>query len=404
MGATMPEPENVLTEANCLLEEWSQALSGNSSAQAQWQNLDAGNWSWQNDGLHLKSGGSEWYSLAWNRCEPSLMRRFDKFVISVTVQGSSQAAGLSFGPFRDFLADVSSQPTRLQLEVDGSARSWRFRVDGRLIDPAWWNSAVNSTNDILNHVLTLKARRPEDVVFRDLAFHIFHASCKLSVIITCNRFLQRLRVALRNWCHQETPGGTHEVLVVNPGNPDGTHEHLRAVARSYPEMRICEVAVPPALAGNKGSMINSAIPLCRGEWIWLTDADCVFPTNAVGLALDYAKGRRKRLLYGQRRYLTTSRTDELLSGRIDGLTGFDTLSGSPTPRNPENAPWGYTQIVHRSMFDRFRYPETFDHFAHGDSHFIEICKSRGLTPEQVPGMVCLHLDHPFAWYGNSEFL
>ena len=106
----------------------------------------------------------------------------------------------------------------------------------------------------------------------------------------------------------------------------------------------------------------------------------------------------------QRRYLTPRRTDELLSGRVDGLTGFDELSSIPTARSPENGPWGYTQIVHRSMFERLRYPETFNHFAYGDGHFIEMCKSRGLVPEQVPGMVCLHLDHPFAWYGSSEFL
>jgi hypothetical protein len=400
----MPEPENMSNEVNCLLEEWAHALNGNSSAQAQWKNLDAGNWSWQNDGLRLKSGPSEWYSLAWNRWDSSFLHRCNKFVVGLTVQGGAQAAGLSFGPFRDFLAEVGSQPKRLQLEVDASANSWRFRVDGCVVDSAWWNSAVTCANDILSNPITVKARRPSDVVFRDFTFHVFHESCRVSIIITCNRFLQRLRVSLRNWCHQESPSGAHEILVVNPGSPDGTHEYLRSVARSYPEVRICEVPVAPKLIANKGAMINTAIPLCRGEWIWLTDADCVFPKGAVSLALEYAKDRRKRLFYGQRRYLTASRTDELLCGRIDSIAGFDALSGIPATKGPDNAPWGYTQIVHRSTFDRLRYPETFDHFAHGDNHFIEICKARGTMPEQVPGMVCLHLDHPFAWFGVSEFL
>src|SRR5207302_793916 len=193
-----------------------------------------------------------------------VLRRFNKFVVAITVQGSGQAAGLSFGPFRDFLTEVGSQPRRLQLEVDASANNWRFRVDGCVVEPAWWNSAVNSANDLLSNALTLKARRPEDVLFRDLAFHIFRESCQISIVITCNRFLQRLRLALRNWCHQESPSGTHEVLVVNPGNPDGTHEHVRSVARSYPDVRISEVAVPSTLATNKGAMINGAIPFCRG--------------------------------------------------------------------------------------------------------------------------------------------
>ena len=100
----MVVPEEISSDVNRLLEEWAQARGGNSSAQAQWQNLDAGNWSWQNDGLRLRSGGSEWYSLAWSRCDHSLLRRFDKFVVAITVQGAAQAAGLSFGPFRDFVA------------------------------------------------------------------------------------------------------------------------------------------------------------------------------------------------------------------------------------------------------------------------------------------------------------
>jgi hypothetical protein len=399
------QPEDISVGANQLAEQWAQALGGDSSAQAQWNNLDAGNWWWQRDGLHVGRGAGEWYSLAWDRFDSAMIRQLNKFVIGVTVQGSAQAAGLSFGPFRDFLSEVGSQPARLQLEIDASAGNWRFRVDGQVTASAWWNSAVTSIDDIRNNTLSLKARRPDNAAFRDLTVHVFRESCKISVIIVCNRFLQRLRLALRSWCHQESPCGAHEVLVVNPGNPDGAHEHLRSVARSYSDVRICEVAVPGELAGNKGAMINGAIPLCRGDWIWLTDADCIFPVSATSLALGYAtSGRRQRLLYGQRRYLTPSRTDELLAGRVDCLTDFDTLSCSPAIRNPENAPWGYTQIVHRSMFDRLRYPETFDHYAHGDSHFIEVCKSRGMTPEQVPDMFCLHLDHPFAWYGSKEFL
>jgi hypothetical protein len=400
----MPEHEHVASDVHRLFEDWSYALNGDFAAQAQWLNADSGNWSWKNDGLRLRSGRGEWYSLLWSPCDSSMLRRLERFVVAITVQGSAQAAGLSFGPFRDFLTAVGPRPTRLQLEVDARASNWRFRVDGRVVEPVWWNSAVSCIDDILNHTLAVKACQPQDVVFQDLAFHVFQESCRMSVIITCNRFLQRLRIALRNWCHQDSPSGAHEVLIVNPCSPDGTHEHLRCVALSYPEVRICEVSVPSQLSANKGAMINSAIPFCRGEWIWFTDADCVFPATAVTQALGHVKNSPERLLYGQRRHMTADRTDEVLSGRIDSLAGFDALSGSPSVRSPENEPWGYTQIVHRSLFDRLRYPETFSHYAHGDMHFIDICKSRGIRPEQVPGMFCLHLDHPFAWHGTNEFL
>jgi hypothetical protein len=401
----MSEFDQTSTLACSLGSAWTRALNGDESARREWINEDRGRWSWQGDGPRIKRGDGEWYSLRWNLCDPAALAQLGRFVVAVTVQGNAQAAGLSFGPFRDFLAPAVAQPTRLQLEVDAIAGSWRFRIDGRLAEPAWWNSAVTRVADICGHTLTLKVRHPEDVVFRDLAFHTFGESCRVSVIITCNRFVQRLRHALRSWCHQSCPSGLHEVIVVNPASADGTHEHLRSVARSYPDVRIAELTVAAKLSTNKGAMINSAIPFSRGEWIWLTDADCVFPAHAVALALDYAANHRNRLLFGQRRYLTPSRTDEILAGRVDTLATFDSLSeGDSGGRPHENAPWGYTQIVHRSFFDRSRYPESFTHYAHGDSHFIEICKSRGLLPEQVPGMFCLHLDHPFAWFGNSEFL
>jgi glycosyltransferase involved in cell wall biosynthesis len=263
---------------------------------------------------------------------------------------------------------------------------------------------VTCAGDITSGVVTLKARHPEDVVFRDLAVHLFRESCKISVVITCNRFLQRLRVALRNWCHQDAPPGTYEILVVNPGSPDGTREHIRAVARSFPEVRICEIAAPARLARNKGALINYAIPFARGEWIWLTDADCVFSPSAVGIVRQHIERYPPRLFFGERRYLTGPLTDDLLAGRADGVSGFEALAEAKAIQPPEVSPWGYTQIVPRAAFERVRYNESFNHFAHSDGHFVESCKRCGLPPEQVPGLVCLHLDHPFAWYGSSEFL
>jgi len=390
--------------ASRLGEEWRRALAGDSLAQGSWENIDAGNWNWRNDGLYLKSDGNEWYSLAWKTCDTVAIRGLKNFLIAVTIQGAAELAGFSFGPFRDFLAEPGSQGTHLQLEVDLDTSRWLFRVDGRVTEPKWWNSAVNSTNDIAGGNFALKARRAQQVSFHDLAFHVFEDSCRLSVILTCNRFLQRLRLALRNWCHQRVPSGTHELLVVNPSSPDGTHEYLRAVARSYPEVRGREVAAPGTLNMNKGAMINRALPLAAGEWIWFTDADCIFSPDAAAAALEYVQGRSDRLIYGQRRYLTAALTSDLLSGRRDSLADFEVLAQADTGRPHENSPWGYTQIVHRSAMDRVRYPEYFNHFAHCDSHFIELCKSRRVTPQQMPGMFCLHLDHPFAWYGNQEFL
>jgi hypothetical protein len=400
----MAAPGKTAEEPECLREEWSRALAGDRPAQARWHNLDSGDWSWEPGGLHLRRGPSEWYGLVWNRCDTSVLRGCRNFLIEVTVGGAARAAGLSFGPFRDFLAEAPTEPRHLQLEVDAVAGHWLFRVDGQLAGPVWWNSAVSTADDIVSGALTLKARQPEHVVFRNLALHLFGESCKISVIITCNRFLQRLRIALRNWCQQDASPGSYEILVVNPGSPDGTREHMRAVARSFPEVRVAEIAAPARLAKNKGALINYAVPYSRGEWIWLTDADCLFPASAINTALEYLKDRRDRLFYGERRYLTEALTGELLAGRTDGVAAFETLAAATPARPPENSPWGYTQIVPRAAFHRVRYTEFFNHFAHSDGHFIQSCKQHGFPPEQVPGLLCLHLDHPFAWYGSSEFL
>ena len=155
---------------------------------------------------------------------------------------------------------------------------------------------------------------------------------------------------------------------------------------------------------NKGAMINRAIDASRGEWVWLTDADCLFPPNCAAEALKKVAGHSHKLFYGQRRYLAATQTDALLAGRLDGLNEFRQLSESQVFRPAENAPWGYTQIVHRSVFSRVRYREDLNHFAHSDGIFAQDCLRHGITAQQVEGLYCLHLDHPFSWYGTEAFL
>jgi len=392
--------------AQQLMRNWTDASAGDSNAQSCWRVVDGGTWSWCPDGVRIRPGNSEWLELAWQGWNGEAATEAGNFVVEVTVSGHADAAGLSFGPYRDFLSSIkrSGPPRRLQLEVDGSAGCWAFRVDGQLMPRCWWDSAVHSATDLINGELALKVKQVDEVVFQDLAMHVFQSSCRLSVVMTCYRFLQRLRLSLRNWCCQELPSGALEVLVVNPHSPDGTHEHLAIIARSYPHVRVREIPVSSALAMNKGAMINQAIQSCRGEWIWLTDADCLYASNCAADVLKQIEGQPHHLHYGQRRYLTAAQTDALLAGRLDGLHDFEELARAPLLRHAENAPWGYTQIIHRSTFFRVRYREDLNHFAHTDGAFANDCLQRGITPRQVEGLFCLHLDHPFSWYGTDAFL
>lgn len=387
-------------------QQWEQCLAGDASARALWQRLDGGEWGWQSEGVRVKGTGSEWIALAWQGWEKMAREQLKNFIIEVSVRGKAGAAGLSFGPYKDFLikVDSDSRARHLQLEIDAEADCWAFRVDGQLMERCWWDSVVYGVESILSGELRLKARYAGEVLFQNLAIHSFESSCRLSVILTCYRFLQRLRVTLRNWCHQEALSGVYEVLVVNPESPDGTHEHLAAVARCYPHVRVREIRVSADKSMNKGMMINHALKASRGEWIWLTDADCLFAPNSLALVLDQISGHPQSLHFGQRRFLSEAQTLALLVGRTDGLRDFEKLAQTPSPRTPENYPWGFTQIIHRSALNRIHYREDFNHYAHSDGAFIEECKRHGIISRQVDGLFCLHLDHPFSWYGTDIFL
>lgn len=386
---------------------WQRGPGEDEQTRAQWEVVDrGGEWTWQEQGARVKGTGPEWLALRWRGWDAATARELNNFVIEVTISGKADAAGLSFGGFKDFLAKVDPQtgPHRLQLEVDGSANRWALRVDGKLMPRCWWDAAVGSVEDIFNGELRLKVRFAKEVIFENLTIRPLEASCQLSVIITCYRFLQRLRLSLRNWCHQDLPSGAHEILVVNPQSPDGTHEYLAAVARSYPHVRLREIAVGPDLGTNKGAMINQAVAESRGEWIWLTDADCLFGPQSAARVLEQVRGRKKNLFYGERRFLTSTQTDALLSGRSDPFREFDEMAATAVARAPEKYQWGYTQIVHRSTLEMLRYGEEHNHFAHSDGVFAEACRRRGITPSQLEGLFCLHLDHPFSWYGTDVFL
>lgn len=54
--------------------------------------------------------------------------------------------------------------------------------------------------------------------------------------------------------------------------------------------------------------------------------------------------------------------------------------------------------------ERLPYCEDLFHFASSDNIFIYSCQQRGIPVEQIPGLFCLHLEHPFAWYGTNRFM
>ncbi len=408
-----------------LTSEWQQALAGDPQAQAQWQVVEGGRWSWRSDGLHMTSNGSAWSGLQWQRCNAATLRALQNFVIEFTLRGKAKAVGLSFGAGKDFLIDLDSRTgaRHLQLEVDTHGRHWAWRVDGRLVEceqGSW------SSDDLVNGQLSLKALGAEEVLFQEVTVHIFQASCQLSIFIPCYRFVQRLRIALRNWCEQSLPSGAYEILVGNPQSPDGTHEHLAAVAASYPHVRVREVRFQPSPRVNVSAMYNHLVDICHGEWIWITDADCLYAPSCAATVISQVQSHEHTLFLGKRLFLNARQTYAVLAGRIDSVMQFDVLARAASSKPPPGKlPWAAPefervkeraqkligdfppgvasglQVMHRSVLKRVPYREIY----HGeDGVFIIDCRRNGILSKVLDDFICLHLEHPYAWDTTDGFL
>jgi hypothetical protein len=321
------------------------------------------------------------------------------------LSGAADAAGISFGDFKDFLVPVEAHMGErcLQVDIDAATNRWGFRVDGVRKERQWWDSGVHSVVDLLDGVLSVKARHADEITCREVMVRPYESSTRVSVIMTCYRFARRLHVALRNWCHQSVPSGALEVLVVNPESPDGTHQQIAAAASAYPEVRVREIAIDGAMARNKGYLLNRAVEIAQGDWIWFTDADCIFPCGAAAHVLSKVT-TGQLLFYGERRHLTRRQTDLILAGRTDAAAEFEDLMRAADARAADAFPWGYSQILHRTLASQIRYTETVDNFSSSDGAFVDECRRRGLGIQRIDGLVCLHLHHPFAWYGTDVYL
>ncbi|WP_423461856.1 glycosyltransferase family 2 protein [Promicromonospora sp. MS192] len=355
-------------------------------------------------GLTVRNPGADWRSILLPATVQELVLAGREVRLSALVAGAAIAAGFSLGGGRDYLVPLDKRewPRRLTVEISERGKKVVFLVDGR-ISTGWTGAPDLPMADGLAGI-ALRTLGVAHVEFSEIEISTFDEPCELSVVIACHRFGQRLRVALNSWVRQDAPTGSYEIIVVNPGNPDGTSEMLASFAASFPEVRLRELSIdgPP----DKPVLINRAVEMSRGHVVWLADSDCLFPTGAVRTVLDvlHGDGDEEFLNFAERRHLGRSATDALLGGSLDPVRDFSALLNSATGRDPQRYPWGYSQIVSRRVLLETPYREEVSRFAHSDGIFVDECRRRGIPPRLVDGLICLHLDHPFAWYGTSSFL
>jgi len=261
---------------------------------------------WQGDRMTLSSSGPEWAAAGLQTSWPELSGSRN-LLLQAYCEGAAELAGLSFGPFRDFLAPVTASPNVIRcLQLELGPRPRPLDLPKSMANSSCGDGGIAMSpviEDFFTGKLSVKGRRPREVRFDGLSICAFDSPCRLTVVTTCHRFLQRLRITLRNWRRQNTPAGAIEVIVVNPESPDGLHEHLAAVSAACPHLRLREIPALASLDGNKGAMINRAIRGAQGDWIWLADSAAV---------LNWTQSNPPGLLFCERRFLSHESTQ----GRI----------------------------------------------------------------------------------------
>jgi len=87
-------------------------------------------------------------------------------------------------------------------------------------------------------------------------------------------------------------GVNFEILVVDDASTDGT----RAIAASFPGVRIVDPGFPPAGWSGKNNAVTAGARTASGEWLLFTDADTVHLPGSLALALAEARDRKVSLL------------------------------------------------------------------------------------------------------------
>ena len=169
--APLPRPfSKILQLGSHLMGEWQRAIADEPEARAQWK-PGGGQWSWCKDGIALISHCHEWCNVEWTIFDANTPTELSKFFVEITVTGRADAAGFSFGDYKDFLAKLEpgNDRKRLQLELDIPGGTWTFRVNGELQQPDQFNSAVHGIQDLLNGAFRLKGHWAQEVYFQDFS-------------------------------------------------------------------------------------------------------------------------------------------------------------------------------------------------------------------------------------------
>jgi ADP-heptose:LPS heptosyltransferase/glycosyltransferase involved in cell wall biosynthesis len=231
----------------------------------------------------------------------------------------------------------------------------------------------------------------------------------VSILVACNRYLQRFRVFARSICHQDYDLAKVEVVVANPHSPDGLSpflavlEHAAADGPGGPRFR--EVLVDPSFNRNRGYLIQRAFEACTGEVIIGMDCDLVIPRGFLRALVEAVQQHPQSIVGVYRQFLSAQTTDKILAGMLDPhLAWASVLAEDQQEEQGYRGVLGYCQATLRKNWEMVGYPEEFDNIAKSDVAFVERLGQCGVTPLFLKDLHVLHLNHPRNWEGTQEFL
>jgi glycosyltransferase involved in cell wall biosynthesis len=87
-------------------------------------------------------------------------------------------------------------------------------------------------------------------------------------------------------------GVPFEIILVDDGSTDRT----RAIAASFPQVKIIDPGPPPAGWSGKNNAVTAGARVAQGKWLLFTDADTVHLPSSLARALAEARDRKAALL------------------------------------------------------------------------------------------------------------
>lgn len=230
---------------------------------------------------------------------------------------------------------------------------------------------------------------------------------RVSILVTCHRYLRRLRVCLESLARQDLPAGALEIVVADPASPDGLADDLVQFAERYPGLRVVRVPLDARYHRNRGFGIHRAFEASMAPVVIGIDGDLVFPPDLIRHLEQRVLSDPGRVYGIRRSFVEKDDTERILRGEVDPFAEFDRLSRSPGDGEEKAyvGVLGYCQAVDRKAFARARYPEEFDLVNQSDIVFLErLEREAGVRAQYLEDRVALHLWHPRNWMGTSESL